>query len=65
MALMVQCELRNDRVRKITWLPQDKRVKVGTVITLLKDDRRWLVTQIGNPVDQNEIQHGWRVGGIA
>jgi hypothetical protein len=64
--LMTQCELGRGNVRMVTWLPHDKRVRIGTVISLNKQEDRWTVLNKSEPVNPEEspIMHGWSVGGL-
>ncbi len=57
--LMVQTELRKEKRRIVTWLPQDNRVKVGSVISFEKGGDSWAVTQQGIPRSESSIQRGW------
>jgi len=57
--LMVQCELGRGTMRMVTWLPQDKRVKVGTVISLDKDTERWKVLAQSERMESGNIKRGW------
>jgi hypothetical protein len=44
----------------ITWLPVDRRVKEGAVISLDKNPRdRWKVVEVFSPMDSQSIQRGW------
>jgi hypothetical protein len=56
---MIQTELARGTSRLVTWLPQDRRVKVGTVISLHKSPDRWKVTAQSAPVDSGDIKRGW------
>lgn len=61
---MQQTELASGNSRMICWLPRDSRVKVGTVISLAKSDDRWRVLNQYSALDAEEINRGWKVGGI-
>lgn len=63
---MIQCELGKGSRRMKTWLDYDKRIKVGTLLTLQNVEGIWQVKQKGDPVDtaQSPIMHGWHVGGL-
>ena len=56
---MIQTDLARDSRRLVTWLPQDKRVKVGTVLSLEKNPDRWKVLAQSAPVDSGDIKRGW------
>jgi hypothetical protein len=56
---MVQCELGRGTLRLVTWLPQDRRVKVGTVLSLDKQPERWQVLAKSEPVESGDIKRGW------
>lgn len=62
--LMVQTELQCGDRHLVTWLPQDKRVKEKTRISLKGDDTIWTVTKQYPAIDSSQIQRGWNVGGI-
>ncbi len=49
-----------------TWLPMDKRVRIGTVITLKDDERRikWTVRSHGARMEARLINRRWNVGGL-
>ena len=61
---MIQTELARGNVRMITWLPQDKRVRIGSMISLYRQEDRWTVLDQSSPVDSGSIPRGWNVGGI-
>lgn len=63
---MIQTELGRGNVRLVTWLPRDKRVWIGSVISFNKEGDHWTVLNQSDPVDtaQSPIMHGWHVGGL-
>jgi hypothetical protein len=63
--LMIQTQLGNDTRRMVTWLPHDRRVKVGSVISLDADERKWEVLDQSEKIDSASITRGWSVGGLA
>ena len=55
----VQTELGRGSTRMKTLLPQDKRIKVGSLLTLVKVPGIWRVlTQYGT-VESGSINRGW------
>jgi hypothetical protein len=62
--LMIQTDLQSGDVHLTSWLPQDKRVKLGSRISLDKDPTVWTVMKQYEPIDSSQIQRGWNVGGI-
>lgn len=61
----VQTKLRSGQTFTTYWLPVDRRVKVGTVITLKGDDRRWQVIKQCEPrLDRRLLRTDWKVGGL-
>ena len=57
--LMVQTELGRGTRRMVGLLPQDKRVRVGTVISLHKDGLRWKVLEQFGSIDLSAVNRGW------
>jgi hypothetical protein len=57
--LMVQTELGRGTRRMVALLPQDKRVRVGTVISLHKDGLRWKVLEQFGSIDLSAVNRGW------
>lgn len=57
--LMIQTELARGNVRLTTWLPQDKRVRIGSIVSLDKQENRWTVLNQSAPVESGEIKRGW------
>jgi hypothetical protein len=43
----------------VALLPQDKRVRVGTVISLHKDELRWKVLEQFGSIDLSAVNRGW------
>lgn len=57
---LVQHELGQGSKRMKTWLPLDKRVKVGSVLTLEKEDGCWHVLQTFDArIELSSINRGW------
>lgn len=56
---LVQTELGNGNRRMITLLPRDKRVKIGSIISLDKDTDRWQVLSQSEPIESGDIKRGW------
>jgi hypothetical protein len=56
----------NDNSRLVCWLPNDKRLKVGSRITLKEIPKRdWIVNRVYRTVkDYAELNRRWRVGGL-
>lgn len=61
---MIQTELARGTMRMVTWLPQDKRVRIGSVISLNRVEDRWTVLNQSAPVDDKSIPRSWSVGGL-
>jgi hypothetical protein len=61
---MIQTELARGNVRMVTWLPQDKRVRIGSIVSLNRQEDRWTVLNQSVPVDEKSIPRGWSVGGL-
>jgi len=68
---MRQYELRdfNDDTRMVCWLDVDKRVKVGTRLTLKGIPKRdWIVMRVyktERTADDMNFNRRWQVGGLA
>ena len=60
-----QTELASGNRRMVCFLPRDPRVKVGTVISLAKSDRRWRVLEQHAIKEYQEVNRDWKVGGLA
>lgn len=57
---MVQYEVGQGPTRMMTWLPLDKRVRVGSVLTLEKEEGRWQVLQqFDARIELSSINRGW------
>lgn len=56
---LMQTELGRGNRRMVTWLPIDKRVKVGTVISLDKHTEHWKVLMQSERIDSGDIKRGW------
>lgn len=56
---MIQTELAFEHRRMITLLPKDKRVKVGSVISLDKEDTKWTVLSQSEVINSGDINRGW------
>jgi len=55
----------NDDSRLVCWLPDDKRLKVRTRLTLKGMKRDWVITRIYQTVkDDAEMNRRWQVGGL-
>jgi hypothetical protein len=61
---IVQTELAHGNARMICWLPQDPRVRVGSVISLAKGGDRWRVLEQYSTAEHQEVNRDWRVGGL-
>ncbi len=48
-------------VETVVWLPKDSRVKQGSVISLGKDERKWLVEEqyASTTTDSQNLHQGW------
>lgn len=67
MTTMRQVSLRDGDSRTVTWLPDDKRLRVGTRVTLKDSEdpsRLWTITGRSEPKDSSQIHRDWRVGGL-
>ncbi len=49
----------NSTINQVVWLPKDVKVKEGTVISLDKDDRKWLVEEQYATTDSQNLHQGW------
>ena len=56
---LVQTELANGTRRLTTWLPYDKRIRVGSYISLDKLDTIWVVLNQHSVIESQEIKRGW------
>jgi hypothetical protein len=60
---MVQTQLVQGNANVMTWLPQDPRVRVGSVIELQKAKNNlsgtWQVAWQSQPQEDSTIQRGW------
>ena len=56
---VVQTELIRHNMHLVCWLPVDARVRVGSVISLDKEDGRWKVLKMYGRQDHTDIQRGW------
>lgn len=56
---LVQTELGRGGKRLKTLLPQDKRVKVGSLLTLVKEPGTWKVLKQFGTVESSSINRGW------
>lgn len=56
---LIQTHLVNGNRNLITWIPTDKRIKVGSIISLDKEVERWRVEELFSIVDSENIQRGW------
>lgn len=62
--LVTQAKLSNkdnslSTVETVVWLPKDTRVKEGSVISLGKDERKWLVEEQYATTDSQNLHQGW------
>lgn len=57
--LMIQTQLAHGNTQMVAWLPQDSRVKRGSVISLETGGERWTVLKQYTPCDSSTIQRGW------
>jgi hypothetical protein len=60
-----QLELASGNDRMICWLPFDRRVREGVVISLAKSDRRWRVLKQYSAIQSSDLRRGWKVGGLS
>jgi len=63
--ILQQVELASGNERMVCWLARDPRVRVGTVISLAKSDKRWRVQQQYGVIDHEGIKRKWPVGGMS
>jgi hypothetical protein len=56
---MIQTQLERNGRQMITWLPQDRRVKVGSVISFQKQTEKWRMLWVSLPIESGEIKRGW------
>ena len=49
----------NATTETVVWLPKDSRVKEGSVISLGKDERKWLVEEQYATTDSQNLHQGW------
>ena len=59
--LMVQCDLISNASRRTAWVPLQRGVKVGAVITLKDDDpqRPWVITRMSEPKPKSSLRTDW------
>lgn len=60
-----QYKLRTGHTSLTTWLEDDKRITVGTQLTLKDDDVLWTVEERYNQLEEGRPQQDWKVGGLA
>lgn len=56
---MIQCKLQQGNSFMVTWVPKDKRIKVGTRLTLEKVEGDWTVVSKSEPTAASNIKRGW------
>jgi len=56
---VIQTELANGSTHMVVFIPYDRRIKVGTVLTLDKDEREWTVVEQFCRIDTSDIKRGW------
>lgn len=56
---VIQTELANGTTHMVVLLPYDKRIKVGTRLTLENDDREWSVLKQFCRIDTSDVKRGW------
>lgn len=54
-----QTHLVSGNEQLITWIPVDRRVKKGSIISLNKETKQWNVKEIFSSTDSENIQSGW------
>ena len=55
--LVRQAELRHEDTRMVSWLDDHPKLAVGKFVTLKKkDERRWEVLSLSEPVEANSIK---------
>jgi hypothetical protein len=59
-----QTELASGNSKMVCWLPRDPRVKVGTVISLAKGEKRWRVLKQYTVAEFQDVKRDWKVGGL-
>jgi hypothetical protein len=67
--LVIQTELErptdHGTAIRVIWLPQDSRVKVGTVLTLKGETEKWKVRRLFTTMPVDKVRYiGWKVGGL-
>lgn len=61
---MTQTVLASGQSRMVTWLPVDKRIRPGAVVSLDKSKLvdssiRWTVLEQSEPIESGDIKRGW------
>ena len=56
---VIQTQLRQGNTWMTTWLPRDKRVKEGSIISLEKVEGRWEVVKQMSSMELSDIKRGW------
>lgn len=59
-----QCQFQSGTTYTVGFVRDDPRVRPGAVVTLLGDERRWLVMSVGLPRDRRSIRDRFEAGGI-
>lgn len=56
---VIQVKIKSDAVQMITWLDADPRIKVGAVISLKDDIRKWLIEEVYATQSAKSIERNW------
>ena len=57
---LIQALIKQGNSHMITWLPADRRLKIGVEVDLDKDvNDRWKVSELYMTTDSENIQRGW------
>ena len=56
---MIQTKLTSGNITLITFLPVDKRVRVGSTISLEDNPRKWKVKEQWTKMEMEDINQGW------
>ena len=64
VGLVQQVAVEQGERRLVTWIEDDKRVKVGTRLELKGENGVWRVTAVYGKRAKSQINRNWRVGGL-
>jgi hypothetical protein len=62
--MYVQTKLAHGDTFTVCWLPVDRRVKPGTIVTFVKGGQKWRVIEQWSKMAGHLINKEWRVGGL-